>query len=201
MSNAVFPILKGLTFPVLKKPTFSTLEQESVSGKKKEIANWVYPRWQLELTFEFLRDAAAYNELKTLAGFFLAMLGKFDTFLFDDPDDNFVTGQQLGEGDGQTTVFQFVRTFGGFLEPITDLNDTPAPVIYLNGAAQASGLYSIGFLDSGLLTFTAAPAPGAVVSADFGYYWRCRFQNDLYEFSKFLYQVWELKKLTLETVK
>ena len=73
----------------------------------------------------------------------------------------------------------------------------------LNGAAQASSAYSIGYTDSGLLAFfsTTAPATGVVISADFGYYRRCRFQEDTSEFDKFMNQLWEHKGIKIETVK
>jgi len=201
MSNAVFPMLRGFTYPVIKKPTFSTIEQEAVSGIKKHIANWVYPRWQIEIPVEFLLDDVAHDELKTLVGFFLARQGRFDSFLFDDPDDDYIEGQWLGVGDGTTTIFQLVRAYGGFIEPCLNIKSAPVPVVYLNGAAQAPSTYAITYTNSGLLTFTAAPAAGAVITADFGYYWRCIFQEDLSEFDKFMNHLWEHKGIKIETVK
>ncbi len=201
MSNAVFPALRGFAYPVIKKPTFSTIEQESVSGIKKHIANWVYPRWQIEIPVEFLLDDVAHDELKTLVGFFLARQGRFDSFLFDDPDDDYIGGQELGLGDGATTTFQMLRAYGGFIEPVLNIKSPPVPVVYLNGAIQDPSTYAIATTDSGLLTFTTAPAAGAVITADFGYYWRCIFQEDLSEFDKFMNQLWQHKGLKIETVK
>jgi uncharacterized protein (TIGR02217 family) len=202
MSNAVFPMLRGFTYPVIKKPTFSTITQESVSGIKRRIANWLYPRWQYEIPVEFLLDGQdGVEDLQTLVGFFLARQGSFDSFLFDDPDDDFISGQELGVGDGQTTAFQMERAYGGFAEPIYNIKSNPAPVVYLNGVAQASSGYTLGMTDSGLLTFAAAPAAETVITADFGYYWRCHFQEDLSEFDKFMNQLWEHKGIKIETVK
>jgi len=201
MSNAIFPALRGFSYPVIKKPTFSTIEQESVSGIKKHIANWIYPRWQIEIPVEFLLDDVAHDELKTLVGFFLARQGRFDSFLFDDPDDDYIAGQELGIGDGATTAWQLIRAYGGFVEPMYNIKAAPVPVVYLNGAAQDPSTYAIAATDSGLLTFAAAPAAGAVITADFGYYWRCIFQEDLSEFQKFMSQLWEHKGVKIETVK
>lgn len=39
-------------------------------------------------------------------------------FQFVDPNDNAVVAQPVATGDGGTTVFQLVRTFGGFTEPV-----------------------------------------------------------------------------------
>ena len=49
------------------------------------------------------RDAdlgVGYDELRTLAGFFLQQQGTFQPFLFDDPTDNTVAAQVIGTGDG-----------------------------------------------------------------------------------------------------
>ena len=102
MSTALFPTLPGLAFDVGKSPMFSTDVKTSVSGREMRRANWAHPIYQFTLTFEFLRDEAAFNELKTLAGFYLQRQGSFDSFLLSDPDDNSTTLQQFGVGDGVT---------------------------------------------------------------------------------------------------
>ncbi len=200
MSNDVFPALKGLSFPVIKQSIWSTTIQKARSGKEIRAANWSYPRYEIELPFEFLRDYDGAADLKTLLGFFNSHQAQFDNFLFDDPDDNFIAGQQIGLGDGVTTTFQMIRSYGGFIEPCKNLKAAPAPKIYLDGALQESG-YTLGFTDSGLVTFTAAPGVGVVASADCGFYWRVRFNSDSAEFEKFLHRVWEAKSIPLITEK
>ena len=74
-------------------------------------------------------------------------------------------------------------------------------MVYLNGGVQDPSTYAIGSTDSGLLTFTTPPGAGVVITADFGYYRRCIFQEDLSEFDKFMYQLWEHKGVKIETVK
>ncbi len=206
MSNAVFPALKGLGFPVIRRPSFSNLVQESVSGKKKRIGNWLYPRWELELPYNYLLDGLeGRNDLKTLMGFFLSRRGNLDSFLLDNPDDNFIAGQQLGVGDGETLAFQMLRSFGGFIEPCLNIKGDPAPKVYLDGVLQEDG-YAIDYLDSGVMTFVTPPAgeegetPAQIITADFGYYWRCCFKESLAEVEKFLHKVWS-GKITLETEK
>ena len=72
-------------------------------------------------------------------GFFLSMQGQFGTFLYNDPSDSAVTGQALGSGDGATTDFTFVRSLGGYAEPVGWVTGTPA--IYLNGIAADERLH------------------------------------------------------------
>jgi uncharacterized protein (TIGR02217 family) len=197
MSNAVFPTLAGLEYPVVRTPMFKTLVQESSSGKETRAALWSYPRWKWTLSFNFLRDDSN-NELRTLLGFVLARLGSFDSFLFDDIDDNRATGQALGAGTGTETAFQLVRTLGGFTEPVLAPNVVSA--VYVEGAALAAGSWSVDPA-TGILTLAAAPSSGAQVTADFTYYWPVRFAADSNDFAKFMNRLWEQKKLEFESLK
>lgn len=198
MTNAVFPTLAGLGWNVRRTPQWKTRVQEAISGKEVRIADWSFPRWQWELTYDFLRGDAAHAEFQALAGFFNQRQGMFDSFLYEDADDNAVAGQQLGLGDGATTNFQLIRTFGGFIEPIIAPNVVSA--VYLAGVAQTPGGYSIDAA-TGLLTFTTAPAAGAPVTADFSFYFRCRFSEDSMDFEKFMSQLWQAKKVGFISLK
>lgn len=122
MSNAVLPALAGLAFPVEKTPMWSTVIQEAASGKETRLGFWSYPKWKYSLAYDVLRsDATA--ELQQLLGFFNARQGAFDDWLFDDPDDNAITGQTLGIGNGVTTTFTIARAYGGYVEPIGQVKD------------------------------------------------------------------------------
>src|SRR5271155_4893510 len=134
MSTAILPSLAGLGFDVTRTPVWDTTVQQAISGKETRIARQTCPRWKWELSYSVLRSGASYGELQQLAGFFNARQGMFDTFLYQDADDNSVTGQPLGVGDGSTTSFQLIRAFGNFLEPV--LAPKTLSNVYLNGAAQ-----------------------------------------------------------------
>jgi uncharacterized protein (TIGR02217 family) len=196
VSNAVFPALPGLTWDVKKTPRFSTLVQTAASGREVRAALWTLPLYEWTLAFDVLRDGSL-GEIRTLMGFFLQRQGGFDSFLYSDPTDNAVANQQIGTGDGSTTAFQLVRSYGGFAEPILDLNGTPT--LLLNGAVQNPSNYAVSA--TGLVTFTAAPAAGAVIGASFAYYFRVRFKEDMAEFGNFLQNLWELKQIVLVRVK
>lgn len=195
MSNAVFPSLPGLSWNVKRKPMWRTKISESSSGREYAFGYWSYPRYKYSLSFEALRSSSVLQELQTLAGFFNSRQGSLDTFLYSDPDDNAVTGQSFAVGDGVTKDFQLVRAFGGYIEPVFDLNTVP--IIKSNGSVVVSG-YTI---TSGLVSFSAAPVNGAVLSWDGTYYRRVRFTQDEAEFNKFMYQLWELKTLEFISVK
>jgi uncharacterized protein (TIGR02217 family) len=159
------------------------------------------------LTYSLLRDkwdargaggpGAGYDELRTLAGFFLQQQGAFQPFLLDDPTDNAVADQVIGTGNSGATVFQLVRSMGGFAEPIVAPNAVAQ--IRFNGVVQPPANYAVDG-DTGLVTFAAAPPAGQVVTADFTYRFRVRFADDSAEFENFMYQLWQLKQIKLQSV-
>lgn len=198
----VFPSLVGLGFDVNKTPQWNTNVNMSASGKKTAIEFWSSPVMRYELLYDYLPSDLTAHDLQDLMGFFNSLNGRATPFLFDDADDNTVTGQLLGTGDGADTTFQLLRAYGGFSEPVLAPNVIGA--VYLGTAAQASSLWAVsayGTSAPGVLTFTGAPSSGAVVSADFTYYWPVRFLDDTLTFRKFMYQLWDAKKVSFETEK
>ena len=113
-----------------------------------------------------------------------------------------------GSGSGATanlswlTTTQLVRTMGvllpsgGLVEPIV-APDTVSQ-LYYNGMRQ-SGWSVDG--DTGIVTL-AAPftGPQPAISADFTYWFRCRFEDDQQDFENFMYQLWSLKEMKFQSV-
>lgn len=196
MSNDVYPSLPGMRWGVVRAPRFKTQIDETASGIEYRQRLMLYPRRRYVMQYEFLRDRNATDELRTLVGFFCDHGGSFDSWLFNDPDDNTATNQVFGVGDGVTNKFQLVRSFGGYVEPVYDLNG--APTIYVDGVLKSTG-YSVS--SSGAVTFTAAPASNSLISWTGSYYWRCRFTHDEQEFEKFLAQLWQTGKVEFITDK
>lgn len=195
MSDAVLPTFPGLKWGTTKTPMWSTRVQKSASGRELRASFYSYPIYKFSLSYEVLRGNGL-AELQQLIGFFNARQGSYDTFLFQDPDDNSVTLQSIGLGDGTKTKFQLVRAMGGFVEPVFALNGTPS--IYKNGTLMASG-YTIN--STGLVTFTTAPANGDTLTWSGSFYYRCRFAQDSTEFEQFLKQLWNAKKIEFFSVK
>lgn len=195
--TAIFPALPGLSWSVTKQPRFATRIQRAVSGRELRALDQPNPIWTWTLTYSVLRDGGGYDELRTLMGFFLDQQGAFSPFLFVDPGDNRVAGQVLGTGDGSTAVFQLVRTMGGFAEPITAPNAVTD--VSVNGVVQSPGGYSVD-ADTGVVTFTTPPPAGEAVSADFTYFFRVRFADDSAEFENFMFQLWSLRTVKLQSV-
>jgi len=201
--TAIFPILPGLGYDVVRTPMWSTNIQTAVSGKETGVGSQSYPRWQWSLTYNFLRsDSTA--EFQTLVAFFNSQQGMLSPFLYQDAEDNAVTGQLIGTGDGATTAFQLARRFGstaiGFIEPMFAPNIVSH--VYINGVA-ASG-WTASPYDSatpGVITFASAPAAGAAITVDFSFYFPCRFLADTQDFSLFMSRLWKTDSLKFISLK
>lgn len=204
MTSFVYPVLQGLTFDVLRTPQWHTEKQAALSGKRSTLAYMRYPLIHFEHVYSVLRDDLTLSQLKQIVGLFNACQGSFDTFLFTDPDFNTFTAanqQQIGIGDGTTKVFQLVAYYQnsggpGYGELVQNVNGTPT--IYVNGAAQGSG-YALG--PTGIVTFNTAPASGATINWSGSFYYRCAFDEDKLDLSKFMNQWWAIKKLPFTSVK
>lgn len=124
--------LPGLSITVKKRPNFATQIATSASGFEVRNALQEFPRWDVELSYEFLEDrSGADSSLKTILGFFLARLGSYESWLFKDPDDYLVVNGWCGEPDGVTTTFQFYRTIGAFHERIGQVDEANTITLYL----------------------------------------------------------------------
>jgi uncharacterized protein (TIGR02217 family) len=197
-----FPALPGQGWSVHKKPSWSTIVAPHVSGREVRFANYEYPLWEFEATFDGLgSDSVSYlslgaQSLQSLMGLFLQCQGQFGTFLYMDPTDNAVTAQALATGDGSTEIFAFVRSLGGFTEPVGCV--TSVSNIYLNGVAQASG-WSLTTPNS--LVFTSAPSSGVAITASFAFMFECRFDDDTLDFEEFIQNLWKLESLKFKSVR
>lgn len=198
MSNSVFPTMPGMKITLRRTPIWKTVSQESVSGRIVTAALMTYPLRQYSLSFEFLRTSGGYSELEQIEAFFNQHRGAFDSWLFNDPDDNAVVDQVFGTGNGAQTAFPLLRSRGGFLEPVQSV--AGAPTIKVNGVPAATpGDYALS--TTGVVVFNAAPASGAMLTWTGSYYWRCRFVSDSAEFERFMYRLWQLNKIDFKTVK
>lgn len=197
--NLVFdPTPYGFKFPS-KSPSFDVLIHTPVA-KIGEIRARVqpYPLWDVVYELEWARGAenmpsTTYNYL---LGFFLNSGGPFSDFLYSDPYDNEAEAEFFGLGDGTTTQFQLIRSIGIGADIVQNLNGTPT--LYSNGTAISASAYTVSV--TGIITFTTAPAAGAVLTWSGSFYYRVRFTNPEVKFSQFARQIWEAKNVPLRSV-
>lgn len=163
MSSLVYPAnLPGLTFGSTRSPVFNTGLQQALSAKESAIAYQQYPVMEWELQYEFLRDDVTPSQLQAIVGLFMAMGGKYDSFLYSDPVFNTVTNMQFGVTNGVATIFQTTATYQnvggpGGAELIQNFNGTP--LYYLNRFGPLQELLYQGRTNYALHSqdFTVAP--------------------------------------------
>jgi uncharacterized protein (TIGR02217 family) len=195
MALPLFPNTPGITWPVKKMPGFATQIQSSLAGRRTPVRFQLEPRWSYELKIEFLRNFGGRLEFQNLLNVFAQTSGSYGTFLFDDIDDNAVTDQTIGIGDGANKVFALLRTYAGFNQRVAATK--AAPVIKVAGSVVSSGQYTIS--NTGVVTFTTAPGAGQAVTWTGGYYWVCRFDDDQLDLSQFMSNWWEVSSLKFST--
>lgn len=147
LSNGGQAPLLGLTWDVKKTPMFNTQVNKSVTLKELRTSYTEFPVYQFELNFELLSEQDGKTELQRLMGFFMNQRGQFGEWLFQDPSDYLLQGQQIGVGDGGVTGFTVVRTMGGFTDPIGQIDQS------------ALFTFAAGAVDTGTDT-VAVPAHG-----------------------------------------
>jgi uncharacterized protein (TIGR02217 family) len=211
----VYPQLIGLTFDYVKRPKASVGRGTASSGREIAVNYWQNPQWEWDLSYDILADngqntGTTVSDIKTLMGFFLWAQGTFNPFYFQDPDDNAVTGQAIGLGDGVTKQFTFVRTYGldsalgdfTGTEPVGGVNTEETLTLYLDGVAQEDGFTVDTSTPCGnIVTFNTAPAAGVAITADFSFWYFCRLKDDTAEFEKFMSGLWAVKRLTIFSLK
>ncbi len=204
MSTSVLPTLIGQSFNTVRTAIWSNSVTQFISGKEIRINNgWTFPRYQWDINFDLLRSDTTNAEFQSLLGFYNARNGAYDSFLYSDPDDNSVTLQNIGIGDGTTLTYQLVKSFGGFTEPVFAPHTVSA--VYVDGVDQV-GHWTVsnwGSATPGILTFGAghAPANSKVITATFTYYFPCRFVDDKVAFTNFVRQMWNNSKLSFISIK
>lgn len=190
--------LPGLAMSVKKKPMFKTRISESANGNEVRNALAEYPRWEFELSYEFLKDpAAGESSLKTIMGFFLSRRGSFDSWLFKDPDDYLVVAGYCGEADAVTTQFPLCRTMGEFHEKVGRVDTANEISIYVGGVLQDPDDYTIVLPN--LVVFDSAPTTGDI-TASFQFFFACRFNEDEMDFEKFMDHLWNLQSCEFRSI-
>jgi uncharacterized protein (TIGR02217 family) len=196
---ARFPTLATLGWSTHIAPRFATDVAGHVGGRSTRRARYALAHYDIELVYDVLRSDAAHLELQAIAGFFEAMAGSATPFWLAPPGMASVTGQGLGTGDGVTTGFALVRSFGSYSEPVQGTSGVSA--VYENGVAVSSSLYSVTAGYAPQIVLATAPTEGVALSADFGVLWLCRFAEDVVDLENFMTLLWAFRTVKLRTVR
>ena len=159
-----------------------------VSGFEERNARWANSR----RSYDAGTGLRSLRDLQTVLSFFEERRGRLYGFRFRDPLDHAscpigqqlqATDQPLGSGDGETTVFQLTKTYGGQHAPYQRKIFKP-----VSGSVRVAldGAESTDFTideTTGLITFASPPAAGVALTAGFQFDVPVRFDTDQLEFS------------------
>ena len=168
---AIFPIEIPVIAPEMFGLQWRTLRREAENGDIQRRGKWLFPRYIYNLQVAGLDQADAMR----LWDFYSDRRGSLELFYFLTPLERSFSGQYVATGDGVTSVFVFPARLSSSVS------------VYVNGVLQAEPsdiTFSPGAGPDGLdqLSFVAAPAAGAYVTADFTgqLVLRCFFAEDNY---------------------
>lgn len=157
------------------------------SGRESRNARWAGSRRRWEVG----GAAMTLDHAHDLIAFFEARRGRLHGFRFRDPVDcascapslaPAAMDQPLGTGDGATVAFQLVKRYASgegswdraIVKPVAG-----SVAVAVNGAATAVSVDTA----TGMVTFGAAPAAGAVLTAGFAFDTPVRFDADRLDLS------------------
>ena len=205
MSDLLLPQLRGLQYPIGKTPNWHTIKNRTATGLPTYLQMYSFPWYTFKLSFSYLEDAdSEADDIHTLLGFFNRVGGAGQSFLFADSnfENNSVSSQSFGIGDGTSTTFQLTRVYGEFPEPIYGLLMTPVITSTVNGTETMLTVNTNFTWDTnGTIHFVTAPVSGAILKWTGEWYYRVHFKDDTAEFQQLFYRGWGLESIELESVK
>jgi uncharacterized protein (TIGR02217 family) len=154
------------------------------SGREERNSRWARSRHRYNAGYGIKSRA----DMQAVLAFFEERRGRFHSFLWRDALDHSSNGgdglptpldQTIGVGDGTTTAFQLIKTYGAnfdpYLRPITKPVDGSVRIA-VDGTEMVSGR-SVDTA-SGIVTFDAAPASSAPITAGYLFDVPVRFDID-----------------------
>ena len=168
-------------------PTRRTEIVTLASGREHRNARWADSRRRYDAGL----GIRTLDALHAVLAFFEERRGRLVGFRFRDRTDDrscapsatpAPTDQALGTGDGTRTAFGLAKTYGASFQPYRRAIAKPVAGsvrVAMNGAEVTSGFACDPA--TGLVTFAAPPASGALVTAGFRFDVPVRFDSDALE--------------------
>ena len=206
----IYPDLPGLTFPVVRRIIHPVQSQKTATLGSVDIAIADSPVYEWDLIYSVLRGGWGPGSIEyaTMFGFNLRLNGNAGRFLFREPHDNKVKDQYIATTDGTTAVFSpIVRTFGvgdnSGTEAVGYVDATQQINVYLDEVWQPPDtwqiLYTVPVKQQ--LKFFNTPAAGKKITMDFSFFYYCKFLDNKMEFEEFVWDMHEMKKITIESLR
>ncbi len=189
----MLPILTDIVsikYPYKKMPVFKTAYNKTESGVITAAAGRSFPLY----LFEFDINSEDQN-IERFNNFYCGMLGGAFPFLFKDFEDYNTENENIGNGGGSEKLFQLKKKYFYPYNSVQDSYFAPdkkniisgSVKIYLNGVSVNEENYSVNY-ETGIITFEQAPVSGAAITADFGFYYKVRFNEESFLFERERYK-------------
>lgn len=209
MSNVLFPELPGLEWESTKTPIFNTKIMTSINGRELRASFQAVPKYEISLSYAFLREDKGRQELQQLEGFFLERRGAFDSFLYKMPDDNAFDCSYVG--DGVTTSFQLYKKMYNSQLPLGNTqeqvlgsinpnmwNQTTTKTMWATNTAKPMwNNASAQVTTDGKLVLSEPVEDGIELNVQGTFYYRCRFKDDEQQYVNFMHKLWKAGKVEL----
>jgi uncharacterized protein (TIGR02217 family) len=145
------------------------------SGREERNSRWARSRRRYNAGYGVKSRA----DMQAVLAFFEERRGRFHSFLWRDALDHSSNGPQpLGIGDGVTVAFQLSKTYGASFDPyVRPISKPVAGTVLVTVDGIATTAFTVSET-TGVVTFAAAPADGAVLLAEFEFDVPVRFDTD-----------------------
>jgi uncharacterized protein (TIGR02217 family) len=153
------------------------------SGREERNSRWAHSRRRYNAGYGVKSRA----DMQAVLAFFEERRGRFHSFLWRDALDFSSSGiasvsptdQAIGLGDATATAFQLSKTYGASFDPYVRPITKPVAgtVRVAVGGVEASSGWRVDTA-TGVVTFDAAPADGAAITAGFLFDVPVRFDID-----------------------
>ncbi|HAV3569610.1 TPA: DUF2460 domain-containing protein [Acinetobacter baumannii] len=209
MSNVLFPELPGLEWDTSITPMFNTKIMTSINGRELRASFQAAPKYEISLSYAFLRENKGRKELQQLQGFYLERRGAFDSFLYKMPEDNEFNCTFIG--DGTTTTFQLYKDMYTSQLPLGNTeeqivgevdpnmwNQTPAKTMWNTDQEKLMWNNATAQVTSeGKYVLSEPLEEGIEIKVAGTFYYRCRFKDDTQQYVNFMHKLWKAGKVEL----
>ncbi|MCU4502059.1 DUF2460 domain-containing protein [Acinetobacter sp. WU_MDCI_Abxe161] len=209
MSNVLFPELPGLEWDTSITPMFNTKIMTSINGRELRASFQAAPKYEISLSYAFLRENKGRKELQQLQGFYLERRGAFDSFLYKMPEDNEFSCTFVG--DGATTSFQLYKDMYTSQLPLGNTeeqivgeldpnmwNQTPVKTMWNSNQEKLMwNTASAQVTSDGKYILSQPIEEGVEVTVKGTFYYRCRFKDDTQQYVNFMHKLWKANKVEL----
>ncbi len=181
------------------------------SGREERNARWAHSRRRYDAGY----GVKTFEALSAVIAFFEERRGALYGFRWRDRLDNSSAApgvaetpldQAIGTGDGATTTFPLVKTYGSLYAPYQRPIEKPVAGsvrVAVAGTEVAEGVAFTCDVTNGLVTFLAGhvPAVGAAVTAGFLFDVPVRFDTDFLEVDLSAFAAGAIPKIPLIEIK